>query len=218
MTRPYNQSAWTWAAISLPIGNNQILIGMLAAYTCVWSALAIEPIDRGDWFVENILVVALIPLLLATRRRFEFSLWSYVLITSFLLLHAVGAHYTYAKVPAGFYLQEFLNLSRNPFDRLVHFAYGLLLVHPIREVLARAAGLKGFWAYYLPVSMVLAQSGLFEVIEGLVASTVSPELGTAYLGTQGDEWDAQKDMFAAVLGALVATSIALAVRPPRSKG
>ncbi|MDO9119280.1 MAG: DUF2238 domain-containing protein [Nitrospira sp.] len=194
------------------VANSSILAGMLSVYAGLWIAMAIDPIDRADWLVENILSLALIALLTATYRRFELSLWSYLLITAFLALHTVGAHYTYAKVPAGFWVQDLLHLSRNPFDRMVHGAYGLLLVYPIREVLVRLTGLKGFWADYLPVSMVLAQSGLFEVIEALVASRVSPELGAAYLGTQGDEWDAQKDMVAALLGAIATTSVTRMVR------
>jgi putative membrane protein len=105
-------------------------------------------------------------------------------------------------------LQEVFGLTRNPFDRIVHFSYGCLLVLPIRELLMRLAGVRGFWSYYLPISAVLAQSGFFEVVEGVVASIVSPELGTAYLGTQGDEWDAQKDMLAAFTGALLMTGVA----------
>jgi len=132
-----------------------------------------------------------------------------VLITLFLTLHAVGAHYTYAKVPFGFWLEHVFDLSRNPFDRIVHFGYGLLLAYPIREVLVRLAGVRGWWSFYLPVSATLAQSGLFEVIEGLAARMVSPELGIAYLGTQGDEWDAQKDMSAALTGAVLAMLCAL---------
>jgi len=100
-------------------------------------------------------------------------------------------------------LQHSFGLSRNPFDRLVHFGYGFLLVYPLRDILMRLAGAKGFWSYYLPISGILAQSGLFEVTEAAIAQMVSPELGTAYLGTQGDEWDAQKDMMAALAGAVI---------------
>ena len=125
------------------------------------------------------------------------------MITAFLTLHAIGAHYTYAEVPFGFWLQHSFGLSRNPFDRLVHFGYGFLLVYPLRDLLMRLAGAKGFWSYYLPISGILAQSGLFEVTEAAIAQMVSPELGTAYLGTQGDEWDAQKDMMAALTGAVM---------------
>jgi len=176
---------------------------LLLWYGVIWIAMAIQPVDRKDWFLENLLAISAVALLLATYRWFQFSTTSYVLITVFLTLHAIGAHYTYAEVPFGFWLQQTLGLSRNPFDRLVHFAYGLLLVAPFRELLMRLAGIKGSWSYYLPVSGMLAQSGLFEVIEAIVAQIVSPELGTAYLGTQGDEWDAQKDMMAAAAGAMV---------------
>ncbi len=181
----------------------RLLQGLAVWYTAFWSVMAIAPVDRGDWFLENLLALSAVAILLSTYRRFQFSAVSYVLITAFLTLHAIGAHYTYAEVPFGFWLQHSLELSRNPFDRLVHFAYGFLLVYPFRDLLRRLAGLKGFWSYYLPVSGILAQSGLFEVIEAAVAHTVSPEMGTAYLGTQGDEWDAQKDMVAALTGGVM---------------
>ena len=85
-----------------------------------WSVLAISPVDRKDWFLENLLALSTVVLLLATYRRFQFSNLAYVLITAFLTLHAIGAHYTYAEVPFGFWLQHSFGLSRNPFDRLVH--------------------------------------------------------------------------------------------------
>ena len=92
---------------------------LLAAYLLLWGWLAIAPIDRQDWFLENLLAVTLVAILVLTHRRFRFSNLSYVLIALFMALHAIGAHYTYAKVPAGFWLQETLGLSRNPFDRIV---------------------------------------------------------------------------------------------------
>ena len=185
------------------MNNPRLLQGLVVWYTLLWGLLAISPIDRGDWFLENLLALSAFALLLSTYQRFRFSNVSYVLITAFLTLHAIGAHYTYAEVPFGFWLQRSFELSRNPFDRLVHFAYGFLLFYPLRELLIRMAGTQGFWSYYLPVSGILAQSGIFEVTEAAVAQTVSPELGTAYLGTQGDEWDAQKDMMAAFTGAMI---------------
>ena len=183
---------------------SRLALGVLAAYVLFWLWMAISPLDRGDWLLENLLAIAFVAALLATARRFALSDRSYVLIALFLGLHAVGAHYTYAQVPFGFWLQDHLGLARNPFDRLVHFGYGLLLSYPLREALMRLALVRGVWSYLLPVSGILAQSALFEVIEGVVATVVSPELGTAYLGTQGDEWDAQNDMAAALAGALLA--------------
>jgi putative membrane protein len=170
-----------------------------------------EPVDRRDWLLENLLSLTLVAVLALTYRRYQFSRLSYGLIALFLTLHAIGAHYTYAEVPFGYWLKDFFILSRNPFDRLAHFAYGALLVYPLRELLVRLAGLRGFWASFLSVSTILAQSGLFEVAEAVVASIVSPELGSTYLGTQGDEWDAQKDMAAALTGALLTMSVSFAV-------
>ena len=184
-----------------------LLFGLLAWYGLLWIVLAIAPRDRQDWLLENLLAVSAVATLVATYRRFQFSPPSYLLITAFLSLHAVGAHYTYAEVPFGFWLQQGFGLSRNPFDRLVHFSYGLLLAYPLRELLIRVAGVQGLWSYYLPVSGMLAQSGLFEIVEAVVVEIVSPELGAAYLGMQGDEWDAQKDMLAAFAGALLCMAI-----------
>ncbi len=192
-------------------GHRRLLLGLLLSYGLFWIWLAIEPINRRDWLLENLLVLTLIPLLVLTYRRFEFSVTSYCLIALFLTLHAFGAHYTYAEVPFGFWLKDVWALSRNPFDRIAHFAYGGLLVYPLRELLVRLAGVKGLWSYYLPVSAILAQSGLFEVIEAIVAVIVSPELGSIYLGTQGDEWDAQHDMAAAFAGSLLTMCIAFAL-------
>jgi putative membrane protein len=185
------------------LNRTTLLPGLLVWYGLLWAVLAIAPRDRQDWLLENLLALAAVATLLFTHRRFQLSTLSYLLITVFLSLHVIGAHYTYAEVPFGFWLQQEFGLARNPFDRLVHFAYGLLLAYPLRELLIRLAGVKGFWSYYLPVSGMLAQSGFFEIVEAVVAQIVSPELGAAYLGTQGDEWDAQKDMIAAFSGALL---------------
>jgi putative membrane protein len=191
--------------------HQRLLLGMLLLYGVLWIWLAIDPVNRRDWLLENILAVAGLAGLLFTYRRFRFSTLSYGLITVFLMLHAIGAHYTYAEVPFGFWLKEVFALSRNPFDRIVHFAFGLLLLYPLRELLVRQTQVSGFWSYFLPASTILAFSGLFEVVEGIVAMMVSPELGNLYLGTQGDEWDAQKDMAAAFVGGLLALALTSAI-------
>ncbi len=181
---------------------------LLAWYLLWWIGLAIAPVDRRDWILENLLAVVFVAGLIATYRRFQFSNRAYVLIALFLTLHAVGAHYTYAEVPLGYWFKDMFSLSRNPFDRIVHGAYGLLLVLPIRELLIRSAGVGAWWSDFLAATVVLAQSGFFEVVEAIVAELVSPELGAAYLGTQGDAWDAQKDMTAAFAGALLMIVVA----------
>jgi len=189
--------------------NSHLASALLLCYGLLWIWLAIAPVNRRDWLLENLLALALVILLLLTYRRFQLSNLSYCLITCFMALHAVGAHYTYAEVPVGFWLKDLFSLSRNPFDRIVHFAYGALLAYPVREALIRLVGVRGLWSYYLPASLILAQSGLFEIIESVVAAFASPELGGAYLGMQGDVWDAQKDMAAAFGGAALAMIVTL---------
>lgn len=196
-----------------PRGNfrhNHLLQGLLGWYVLIWVALAISPVDRRDWFLENILALLLVGTLLATYRMFPFSDRSYVLITLFLTLHAIGAHYTYAEVPFGFSMKSLFELERNHFDRVAHFASGLLLTYPIRELFVRKAQIQGGWTYVFPIVTLLALSGFFEVIESWVAQIVSPELGDAYLGTQGDIWDAQKDMTAALSGSILAMALTAA--------
>lgn len=124
-----------------------------------------------------------------------------------MCLHVIGSHYTYAETPFGFTLQNWVGADRNMYDRLVHFCYGLLLAYPIREVLVRVARLRGFWAYFFPIDLTFSFSSIYEIIEWKAAALVAPELGLAFLGTQGDVWDAQKDMFLAGMGAIIAMLI-----------
>lgn len=171
-------------------------------------ALAISPHDRADWLLENVLLFVGVIVLVATHRSFPLSKVSYTLIFAFLCLHSVGAHYTYALVPYREWMEALgatpSGEGRNHFDRLVHFSYGLLLAYPVREVFVRVADAKGFWAYYLPLDVVMATSMLFELFEWGAAELFGGDLGIAYLGTQGDVWDAHKDMALASIGAILA--------------
>lgn len=169
--------------------------------------MAISPINRHDWFMENILFFISFAILSFTYSKFQFSNISYLLITSFFTIHLIGAHYTYSEVPLGFYLQEILYFERNHFDRIAHFTFGLLLTYPFQELLIRLKSSKGLISLLLSINIILAFSGLFEIIEWLFVMAVNPELGAAYLGTQGDVWDAQKDMAIAVFGSILAASI-----------
>jgi len=183
----------------------------------VWIIAAIRPLHPDDWFLENVLVVTFLPLLALTYKRFPLSDMSYVLITVFMILHAVGAHYTYSDVPFGFWLQQAFDFSRNHYDRIVHFSFGLLMAYPVREIFLRVANTKGFWAYYLPLDVTLAFSAVYEIVEWLAASATNPELGAAYLGTQGDQWDAQKDIGLAATGALICMILTATIRTLRAK-
>lgn len=188
---------------------------LLGALTLLWIALGIAPLDRHDWLLENGLLVVAVVSLTTTYRRFPLSQVSYTLIFLFLCLHTLGAHYTYAQVPydrwwasfGGTSFNELVGWDRNNFDRLVHFSYGLLIAYPIRELFLRIAGVRGFWGYFLPLDLTMSTSMLFELIEWLVAELFGGDLGVAYLGTQGDMWDAHKDMALASLGALVAMGV-----------
>jgi putative membrane protein len=104
-------------------------------------------------------------------------------------------------------MQTLFDFERNHYDRLVHFAFGLLLAYPIRELLLRKSGINRAWSFFIAVNCIVAFSAIYEVLEAIAAMIVSPELGAAYLGTQGDEWDAQKDTFLAFIGAVVAMLI-----------
>ena len=181
--------------------------------------LAVSPYDRGDWMLENVLAVLFVTVLSTSYKKFPLSRISYTLIFLFMCLHEIGAHYTYAKVPYdrflfdsfGFSLNDFMGWKRNHFDRLVHFLFGLLLAYPIRELYCRIAGSKGFWAYFFPLELTMAASMLFELFEWGAAELFGGDLGIAYLGTQGDVWDAHMDMALASLGAFLAMSITLMI-------
>ena len=146
------------------------------------------------------------------------------MIFLFLSLHLVGAHYTYAQVPydawfeslSGRTFNSLVGWERNNFDRVVHFSYGLLLAYPIREVFQRVAKLRGFWGYFFPLDITMSTSMLYELIEWAAAEMFGGDLGAAYLGTQGDVWDAHKDMALASLGALIAMCV-VALINSRSK-
>ncbi|HEY4479745.1 MAG TPA: DUF2238 domain-containing protein [Candidatus Paceibacterota bacterium] len=177
---------------------------LIVAFLAFWLWAAIDPLYYDGWLLENYLVFIFVPIILITGRYFKLSDVSYTVITIFMILHVIGSHYTYAEVPFGFTLQEWFGADRNMYDRLVHFTFGFLLAYPVREVFMRLSHVKGFWAYYFPLDLTLAMSALYEIIEWLAARKVDPAAGIAFLGSQGDIWDAQKDMLLAGCGALIA--------------
>ena len=185
---------------------------LLLAFVVVWIWAAISPRYPDDWLLENYLVFFFVPVILLISRYFRLSNLSYSLITVFMSLHVFGSHYTYSEVPLGYDLQQWLGASRNMYDRLVHFLFGLLLAYPMREMFLRIARTEGVWGYFLPIVLVLALSASYEIIEWLVAANVDPYAGLAFLGTQGDIWDGQKDMLLAGIGAALAMAFVALVR------
>jgi len=198
----------------------------LAAFSILWLALAIAPLHRPEWMLENVIVFVGVPVLVLLHRHLPLSKVSISLIFVFLCLHEVGAHYTYAEVPydrwfeylTGKGLNEWFDWERNHFDRAIHFLYGLLITYPVREIVLRMSGAKGFWTYLMPVLIVISTSTIFELLEWLAAIVFGGDLGAAYLGMQGDIWDAQKDMALAVAGTLVATMILAGVNSVLDRG
>lgn len=186
-------------------------IFLIIIFAVVWIWAAINPLYRDGWLLENYLVFVFVPVILIAAYFFRLSNLSYTLITLFMCLHVIGSHYTYAEVPFGYVLQEMFNSSRNMYDRLVHFSFGLLLYYPMREVLIRLGKLKGTWALYFPIDIVLACSAFYELIEFWAAGAVNPEAGLAFLGAQGDIWDAQKDMMMAFIGSVISMILTIGI-------
>ena len=184
---------------------------LLVVFLVVWIWAAIDPLYRDGWLLENVLVVMLVPLIVFGGMYFKLSNLSYTLITLFTIMHVVGSHYTYAEVPFGFMLQDWLDASRNMYDRLVHFSFGLLLAYPVREVFMRLARTRGAWGFFFPVELIFAASALFEIIEWIVVEIADPAAGLAFLGVQGDIWDAQKDMLLAGIGAFIAMAVVFCI-------
>jgi putative membrane protein len=201
------------------VSHKRYLTILALVYFVFWVALAINPVDRTTWMLENSLPVIFIAVLLFTYKRLLFSRISYTLIFIFLCLHTVGAHYTYSAVPyddwfislTGTSLNETMGWERNHFDRLVHFSYGLLLAYPIREVFLRVVDVRGFWGYFLPLDVTMSTSMIYELLEWGAALTFGGDTGMHFLGTQGDVWDAHRDMALASLGAVIAMSITAAL-------
>jgi putative membrane protein len=200
--------------------SRKLYLGTLAVLlAALWVPLAFHPFDRSDWWLENALTFIGVAVLVATHRVFPLSRVSYTTLFVFLCLHTIGAHYTYAEVPydeawrqlTGHSFDDLVGWERNNYDRVVHFGYGLLLAYPIREVFLRVANVRGFWGYFLPLDLTMSSSMLYELIEWGAALVVGGELGQAYLGTQGDEWDAHKDMALASLGALISMCVTAAI-------
>ncbi len=173
---------------------------MATVLALVWSGIA--PYDRTTWWLEVMPVLIALPILFLTRRRYPLTPLLYVLLFLHGLVLIVGGAYTYARVPLGFELAEWLDLSRNPYDRIGHFFQGLVPALLAREILLRGDYVRGRGMLaFIVVCVVLAVSASYELIEWGAALALG-QGADEFLGTQGDPWDTQSDMFCALLGAL----------------
>lgn len=175
---------------------------VLVGAALLWSGIA--PFDRATWWLEVAPVLIAAPLLVSTARRFPLTPLLYALIAAHAVILIIGGHYTYARVPAGFWVQDWLGLARNHYDRLGHFAQGFEPAILARELLLRRSPLRrGGWLFLLVTACCLAFSAFYELVEWWTA-LVAGDGATDFLATQGDPWDTQWDMFLALLGALAA--------------
>ncbi|HYF03125.1 MAG TPA: DUF2238 domain-containing protein [Patescibacteria group bacterium] len=195
-----------------PLRQNYFLLLFIAAFAAMWLDSLIGTTDIANWLLENVLVFGFVGFLIFTYKKYQFSDLSYLLIAIYLCLHVYGSKHTYAENPFGFWLQDVFNSPRNHYDRIVHFSFGFLLAYPMREMFLKWAKFPAWVAWALPIEITLSVSGLYELIEWGVADILFTEQGAAYLGTQGDIWDAQKDMFLATSGAILATTIVSVVK------
>lgn len=185
---------------------NHYVLSLLILFIFEWIFWAISPISRKDWLLENILVFVIITVLLLTYKKFQFSKLSYFLMFIFLSIHIIGSHYTYALVPYHEWLGYVQN-GRNHFDRFTHFLFGLIWLYPAREFYISKLTKHKAWSSFFAFQSVVFFSSFYESVEWGAAMIFGGQLGIEYLGTQGDVWDAQKDMLLAVVGALMALCI-----------
>jgi len=195
-----------------PFKTNYWLWIFCTVFISIWISTFLGTTDIKNWFLENTLTFIFLFFLISSFKKFQFSDVSYLLICVYLCLHVYGSKYTYAENPFGYWLKDQLHLQRNHYDRIVHFSFGFLLAYPMREMFLKWLKYPSWVAWLLPIEITLSVSAFYELIEWAVADVFFPAQGDAYLGTQGDIWDSQKDVFLAFSGAIIATTIVSAIK------
>lgn len=190
-----------------PFARNYWLWIFLLVFFSIWVSTFLGTTDMHNWWLENTLTFLFLIFIITTYRKYRFSDTSYLLMCVYLCLHVYGSKYTYAENPFGYWLKDQLDLQRNHYDRIVHFSFGFLLAYPMRELFLRWLKYPKLVSWVLPIEITMSVSAFYELIEWAVADVFFKEQGAAYLGTQGDIWDAQKDIFLAFSGAILATTI-----------
>jgi putative membrane protein len=184
---------------------------LLSAYLVLFVVCAIRPFDRAVWFAENLPIVIIVLALAITYRRFQFSNAAYLLMSVLIFLHTIGGHFTFERVPFDWVTDSF-GFERNHYDRFAHFSVGFY-AFAIAELLDRKSLVNARWMlFFTPVAAIFTVASVYEIIEWLFAVGSDPSAGAAFLGSQGDIWDAQKDMLADGLGAILTTGLYLSLR------
>ena len=194
--------------------HSRFLFWLTGIYLVLFSALAIHPYDRTTWFAENLTVwIILAAIWVLYIRNIRFSQTAYALMFVLIYLHTVGGHYTFALVPFG-YVTNLIGSTRNHFDRVAHFSVGFYAFAVAEWLWSRRLVANKFLLFTYPVFLIATVAMTYELIEWWYAAKAPAAEAMAYLGSQGDIWDAQKDMLADTLGAIVATSTFFIVRKP----
>ena len=201
----------------VPFLKNRFLHGLLAAMAAVLAASAYHPTMVFDWFLENLIVLVFLIALIFSYHAVPLSRSSYVLIFVYLCFHEWGAHYKYDGVLLGEWMKVWLHTNRNHYDRVLHLMFGLLLGYPMMEAYMHLTGVRNAWRYWFPMEASIAFGAIYEIIEAIVASLVSPEHGEAFVGMQGDMWDAQEDMGLGLVGAAIAMGITYFISRTRNR-
>ncbi|MAG62284.1 hypothetical protein CMO84_02040 [Candidatus Woesearchaeota archaeon] len=176
------------------------------AYLALFALCALNPYDRSVWWAENLPIMLLVGVIAWVQRFHSFSKLSYGMMFFLLALHTVGGHYTFSRVPFDFVTETF-GFERNHFDRVAHFTVGFY-AYPLAEIIQRRKLVNTRWLLYLfPVFSIVSLAAAYELFEWRYALTAEPDAGLAVLGSQGDIWDAQKDILADTLGAVFAVSL-----------
>ena len=176
---------------------------LLGIYIVLFLILAINPYDRAVWWAENIPIMIIVALLTFTYKRFQFSNTAYLLMSIFIIMHTIGGHFTFARVPFEWFTNLF-GFERNHYDRIAQFSVGFY-AYAMAEFLQKTKAVNKKWVLYLmPIFFIMAVAGAYEVIEWWYAVSADPQAGIEVLGSQGDIWDAQKDILMDTLGALSA--------------
>ena len=178
-------------------------VALLGLYVAWFAILGIKPYNRSVWFAENTPVVLIVLLLVFTYKRFSFSNTSYALMAVFIFMHTFGGHFTFERVPFGF-VSDLFGFSRNHYDRLAHFSVGFY-AFPLAELLEKKNMARSFFVlFFFPICFIFTVASIYEIFEWIYAVSADPSAGLAVLGSQGDLWDAQKDMLSDGLGSLTA--------------
>jgi putative membrane protein len=182
---------------------NAIPVALFLSLVLIWIFFYFNCIDIQDWFIENIIVFMTLMLLFVTKRFFSFSVAAYFCIFLFIIIHLFGAQYAYTQNPVGEWFQQKYQLTRNPYDRVVHFSFGFFLVIPLMELLHKKFKTPEKYLNIMVLNIILGLACVFELIEWMVSVFTTKETGETYVATQGDVWDAQKDIVLAVVGAFI---------------